>query len=116
MTPEFKAGLDSGLVSAAEVGEIKKELAYHGDVLNTASRIMEKCNEFKTKILISEALKNQLDGDHLNNPFELMGNVKLKGKEKPVNIYKVKDPDSLGSKSAGPLAENEMETYHRDDS
>jgi len=31
--PEFKAGLNSGAVTVAEVGEIKKELAYHGNVV-----------------------------------------------------------------------------------
>lgn len=98
MIPEFKAGLDSGVVTAAEVGEIKKELAYHGDVLNTASRITEKCNEFKTKVLISEGLKNHFDKDCFNDLFELIGNVKLKGKENPVNIYKVKEPALLDSK------------------
>ena len=29
MVPEFKAGLSSGYVTVAEVGELKKELAYH---------------------------------------------------------------------------------------
>jgi adenylate cyclase len=37
VVPEFKAGLNLGAVTVAEVGEIKKELAYHGDVLNTAA-------------------------------------------------------------------------------
>ena len=89
MVPEFKAGLDGGKVTAAEVGEIKKELAYHGDVLNTASRIMEKCNEFKTKLLISERLKDKLSINFPEDGFELIGEVKLKGKEKPVKIFKV---------------------------
>ncbi|MCW8849789.1 MAG: adenylate/guanylate cyclase domain-containing protein, partial [Melioribacteraceae bacterium] len=37
IVPEFKAGINYGFVTIAEVGEMKKELAYHGDAINTAS-------------------------------------------------------------------------------
>jgi len=43
--PEFKAGISLGFVTVAEVGELKTEIAYHGDVLNTASRIQGYCNK-----------------------------------------------------------------------
>ena len=70
------------------MGELKKELAYHGDVLNTAARIQGKCNELQSKLLISEEMKNAL-GESTEFNFTHAGNVMLKGKEKPVNIYKV---------------------------
>jgi adenylate cyclase len=88
VVPEFKASLHIGRVTAAEVGELKKELAYHGDVLNTAARIQEKCNELESKLLISEEMKNAL-GDTAELNFAPVGKVLLKGKERPVNIYKV---------------------------
>lgn len=74
--------------TAAEVGEIKKELAYHGDVLNTAARIQSKCNEYQKKILISEQLKTYFDKQK-SYVFQSLGDVLLKGKEKMVNIYAV---------------------------
>jgi adenylate cyclase len=86
--PEFKAGVNSGFVTVAEVGELKKELAYHGDVLNTAARIQGKCNEYNSKLLISEEIKNQLNTES-NFKFDLIGNIKLKGKEQSVNIFQV---------------------------
>lgn len=86
--PHFKASLHIGSVTAAEVGELKKELAYHGDVLNTAARIQGKCNEFNSKLLISEEMKSAL-GDNGEFLFTLVGNIMLKGKANPVNIYKV---------------------------
>jgi adenylate cyclase len=46
------------------VGEIRKELAYHGDVLNTAARIQGKCNEFKKRLLVSEPMKAVLEKQH----------------------------------------------------
>ena len=44
----------------AEVGVVKKEVAYHGDVINTSARIQAECNKHKVPILISEELLNDL--------------------------------------------------------
>jgi adenylate cyclase len=87
--PEFKAGLHLGKITVAEVGEIKKELAYHGDVLNTAARIQGKCNDFQKRLLISESMKTKLENQHLFD-FSGIGDVSLKGKAKSLNLYGVK--------------------------
>ena len=91
--PEFKAGLDAGLVTVAEVGEIKKELAYHGDVLNTASRIQSMCNQYKANVLLSERLKNQFT-EHAVMKAELIGNLRLKGKDQATNVYSINYADN----------------------
>lgn len=86
--PFFKAGLNVGKVTVAEVGKTKKEIAYHGDTINTAARIQGKCNDFKSELLISEQLKKAL-GDHLSFKTTLMGDIPLKGKAAHVAIYAV---------------------------
>ncbi len=86
VVPEFKAGVNAGSVTVAEIGVIKKHIAYHGDVLNTAARIEGKCNEYGKKLLISGVLKKLLS-DSETLAFELMGNVPLRGKEAGVDIY-----------------------------
>ena len=103
--PVFKAGLNAGIVTAAEVGEIKKELAYHGDAINTAARIQDQCNAFGSRLLVSEELRNYLL-DHHEYDFKLIGDVALKGKELSVSIYDVRrlnqsapDPRPLPSRS-----------------
>jgi len=88
LVPEFKAGLDSGLITVAEVGEIKKELAYHGDVLNSASRIQGMCNQYQSNILLSERLKDQFNGN-IERGFDLIGNIQLKGRSKTMNVYRI---------------------------
>lgn len=88
LTPEFKAGINSGKVTVAEVGELKKELAYHGDVLNTAARIQGKCNEFKKSILISENIKVEAEKE-AGYIFNFVDSVILRGKEKSIKIYDV---------------------------
>lgn len=86
--PEFKGGMDSGVVTVAEVGDIKRELAYHGDVLNTASRIQDQCKVYENDLLISENLEKSLI--KLNGfTQELVGEVNLRGKEHIVKIYSI---------------------------
>lgn len=86
VVPEFKAAAHVGPVTAAEVGAVKKELAFHGDVLNTASRIQGKCVELGCPLLISEDLRALLDGVD-DFEFRLEGSVELKGMAEPVVVH-----------------------------
>jgi len=86
--PEFKAGLHGGTLMVAEVGSVKKELAYHGDVINTSARIQAKCNTFEVSLLISEKLLKDLHIDEFSISKSL-GNILLKGKREKVNLYAV---------------------------
>ena len=86
--PFFKAGVHLGDVTVSEVGIVKREIAYHSDVLNTAARIQGKCNEFSAELLISEELKDKLNTQKYFE-FEHIGGISLKGKQHLVNIYKV---------------------------
>lgn len=85
--PFFKAGLHAGMVTVTEVGKYKKEIAYHGDPINTAARIQGQCNHFQEELLISEDLLKQMD---IHN-FEVkpLGHMLLKGKENEVAMYAV---------------------------
>lgn len=86
VVPEFKGGMDMGLVTVAEVGDIKRDIAYHGNVLNTASRIQGQCKVFQKELLISETLERHVLP--LNGfKQEKIGVVQLRGKEKAVTIY-----------------------------
>jgi adenylate cyclase len=89
LLPEFKAGANFGMVTAAEVGEIKRVIAYLGDVLNTAARIQSKCNEFGRDFLISKKLMDALPD---NSPFifEKIGELELRGKKEMVGVFGVK--------------------------
>ena len=84
--PYFKAGVSCGTVTVAEVGSLKTEIAYHGDVLNTAARIQGLCNEFDKQLLISEFAAN-----HLNNGYKpiLVTETTLRGKEEQVGVFTV---------------------------
>ncbi len=85
MIPEFKAGLHSGKVVAGEIGIIKRDITYSGDVLNTAARIQAKCNEFEVPILVSKSLLDLFQG---KIPFITteMGDIALRGKASRVAL------------------------------
>jgi adenylate cyclase len=87
-SPEFKAGVNIGLATIAEVGEIKRELHFHGDVLNTAARLQGECNHYNKKVLISEDLRSRFS-NYPDLNFELIGDIILKGKERKLSIYSV---------------------------
>ncbi|RKY90053.1 MAG: hypothetical protein DRQ01_09815 [Ignavibacteriae bacterium] len=88
LSPEYKAGLHYGKVVIAEIGDSKKEIAYHGDAINTTARICSSCNEVNRKLLISSELLQKLK---LNNNYDVesMGEFKLKGKENIIKLFSI---------------------------
>lgn len=88
LVPEFKAGIHGGTLMVTEVGTIKKEIAYHGDVINTTARIQSQCNIYNSNVLISESL---LEDMHLSEKYitKNIDDLLLKGKAKTINIYSV---------------------------
>lgn len=61
LVPQFKVGLHGGEVITGEVGKIKSEIVFHGDVINTTERILSECINLKRQILISENLLRRID-------------------------------------------------------
>ena len=86
--PYFKAGGHCGRVTVAEVGVRKRSIAFHGDTVNTTSRIHDFCNKYKQRLLISSQLKELLPAAE---DIELlpMGLEQIKGKGNPVPIFGV---------------------------
>ncbi|WP_109830225.1 adenylate/guanylate cyclase domain-containing protein [Reichenbachiella versicolor] len=90
LVPEFKAGMHFGPVTVAQVGEIKIEIAYHGDTINTASRIESQCNELGANLLVSKELFDQLDlGDQYIGTTQ--GSITLKGKHQEVELISIEE-------------------------
>ena len=75
-------------VTAVEVGDIKRDIAYHGDTLNTAARIQSVCNLYNRNFLTSSFV---LENTKIEKYFktESIGMVELKGKHKPVEIASI---------------------------
>jgi adenylate cyclase len=84
--PEFKAGIHIGIATVAEVGLVKREIAYHGDVLNTTSRIQGACNRLGQKLLVSNHLIERFNRV-LPYPMQDMGLIQLRGREQSIKVY-----------------------------
>ncbi len=73
------------MVTAVEVGEHKREIAYHGDTLNTVGRIQSVCNEYNRSLIISQYLLDKV-GPHPSMQTESLGMILLKGKIEKVGL------------------------------
>jgi len=83
--PTFKAGIHCGMVVAGEIGIIKRDITYSGDVLNTTSRIQHLCKEYNHEIIASGDV---VAGMGINVLFssQFLGSIKLRGKEKELRL------------------------------
>lgn len=88
IVPDFKAGLHLGQVTTGELGALKKEIVYTGDVLNVTARIQGLCNENQTDFLLSEDVVNRIR-NLKNFYFKQVSEVFLKGKQTQTKIFKV---------------------------
>lgn len=88
--PEFKAGLHMGKVVSAQIGDLKREITYNGDTLNTTARIQHECNKYGRDCLVSGVLRNRLRPVTVFH-WESMGVVTLRGKETEVELFSVRN-------------------------
>lgn len=86
--PEFKAGMHAGTVTVVEIGDVKRDIAYHGDTLNTASRIQHVCNDYNKTFLVSKSLLETV-GEHPNMVLHEIGTIVLKGKSAAIELVSV---------------------------
>ena len=78
-----------GQITAVEVGSIKREIAYHGDTMNVTARIQEKCNAFKSNILISDTLESKIDWKNSTYKKQVFEAVTLKGRKEPITVFNI---------------------------
>ncbi len=83
-------GINSGEMIAGNIGS-SAIMSYTviGDAVNLGSRLESLNKEFGTRILISQATKDQLT---IDVPTRLVGEVTVKGRKQPVVVYEVGAP------------------------
>lgn len=77
--------MDTGEVTVTEIGDIKREIAFHGDVLNTAARLEKRCNEYGKWFLVTENLIEKVSFSN-GYEFEFINDIPLKGKHEKVRF------------------------------
>jgi adenylate cyclase len=91
MFPEFRAGLHGGKVIVTWVGELKKEIVYVGDILNTTSRIQEDCKRLQKDFLVSEDLLKYIHSLGATRATFIEETVP-RGRAKPIKLYSLEEP------------------------
>jgi class 3 adenylate cyclase len=90
--PKFRAGVHSGKVIVGELGDIKREIAFLGDTVNTTARIQQACKTYEKDLLISRYLFEKLElGDEYT--YETLGDIQLKGKEHKLELISIQKKD-----------------------
>jgi adenylate cyclase len=92
--PRFKAAVHLGDVISAQIGEVKRELIYNGDVLNTTARMQEQCNIFGQELIVSGHLLKALNLED-NYTSDKLDTIQLRGKERLVHLFGIKETLSL---------------------
>jgi len=85
VVPDYKAEAHLGEVITAEIGDLKKEIVYNGDILNTAARIQAMCNELQRRFVASKQLIQALVVPE-DFSIEELGAVTLRGKAEPLEL------------------------------
>ena len=84
---DFKAGIHFGEVTIGEIGDLKKEIVFTGDVLNTTARIQSLCKELESDLLISGVMKELLPHSHYH--YSSKGEIELRGRNKKEELFSV---------------------------
>jgi len=86
VVPRFRGGLHGGMVTAGELGDLRQQIVFVGDILNTAARLEEYAKRSRLDLVVSGDLL-----DRLTLPDGVVatrcGELALRGKEAPVTAF-----------------------------
>jgi len=84
--PRFRGGLHGGEVVAGELGDIKQEIVFVGDILNTAARLEEHAKVRGERLVVSGSLLERLTlPDGLRARF--LEELTPRGQEQTLGVY-----------------------------
>ena len=89
--PRLRAALHAGPVITGEVGGSRRAIVFHGDVMNTASRIENATRELERPFLVSEEALSRIEGTEAY-ALEDLGPQQLRGRAAPMRVYAVTGP------------------------
>jgi adenylate cyclase len=98
VAPDFKAGLQVGAVTTGEIGALKKEIVFTGDVLNQTARVQGLCNAYGVDVLVGDELRARLGGGGAW-AFRSLGEQTLRGKDQPVELFALEVEDAVQPQS-----------------
>ena len=87
LMPKFKCAIHVGEVVETEIEGKNQHKAYHGDVLNMTSRILDLCHKYDTSLLISQAYQRLISIDKEPDLTSIKHDF-VNGKTRTFTLYK----------------------------
>lgn len=94
--PRLRAALHGGPVITGEVGGSRRAIVYHGDVVNTTSRIEQATRDLERQFLVSGDALERLE-DLEGCALEDLGLQQLRGRAAAMQVYAVRAKASTNS-------------------
>jgi adenylate cyclase len=88
--PDVQAALHTGSVVRAEIGEVKTQIVFHGDTMNTTARILKKGGELQIGLLTSDQLTRMIGLPPIY-ARKVVGKFTLIGKQEPLELIEIFD-------------------------
>ena len=86
VAPTLRAALHAGPVISGEVGGTKRDIVFHGDVMNTTSRLEQATRDLDRPFIVSADALGRL-ADTKRYALEPLGLQTLRGRAAPVEVY-----------------------------
>jgi len=87
--PALRAALHFGEVIAGEVGDQRRAIVFHGDVMNTAARLEQATRDVGLRFIVSQAALEAL-GRPAGLELTDLGALALRGRSEPVPAYGIR--------------------------
>jgi len=84
--PRFRGGLHGGIVTTGELGDLRLQIAFVGDILNTAARLEEYAKREDLELVVSGSLLDRIELPP-GIAAEHCGDLSLRGKHALVAAY-----------------------------
>ena len=84
--PKLLCAVHGGSVIQAEIGELKTEIVFHGDVLNTTARIVNVALAKNERFVTSHYIADQIAQSAISS-LHPIGEIALRGKQMPLSLY-----------------------------
>lgn len=102
VVPDFKAAFHVGAVTTGEIGALKREIVFTGDVLNATARIQGLCNTHGVDLLISDELMSLLEFGP-DAGIRSLGTQKLRGREREIELFTLAWESPVFGQSPSPV-------------
>ncbi len=91
LVPKFRIGLHAGKVVSGELGDLKQEIAFLGDTVNTTARLIDACRQYERGCIASADLVGRLSMPP-GVAVEPLGQIQLRGRAAALGLFALSMP------------------------